>query len=136
MLSLIRLAKLLRAGQVYAHHAHNVCQGPQFFADHAFLGEVYAGYEGDYDDVIERQIGLTGEAPDTFQILRDALDLVENLGDQYFESILMIDRSICSFCKEYCNSPGVSEGTKQLVGEICNKAEMRGYKIGQRLAQG
>lgn len=134
MASLLRLATLLRAGQVYAHHAHNTCNGPQFFSDHEFLGEVYAAYENDYDAVIERHIGLGGEKPDSYEIMRDALDLLDSLSEDCFASLGIIDKSICNMCSELCNQKGTSEGTSQLVGEICNQAEMRMYKLRQRLA--
>lgn len=135
MASLINLATVLRAGQVYAHHAHNVCSGPQFFEDHAFFGDVYGKYESDYDDVIERHIGSTGDRPNTIELMGRALELVQDLGDDYFQGILIIDKSICSICKSMCDSGEYSEGTKQLIGEICNQAEMRKYKIVQRTAR-
>lgn len=132
MASLINLATVLRAGQVYAHHAHNVCHGPQFFQDHEFFGEVYAKYESDYDSVIERYIGTTGYRLNTIELLGSALELVNDLGDDYFHGIAIIDKSICSICQSICDEGKVSEGTKQLIGEICNQAEMRKYKIIQR----
>ena len=132
MSSLLRLATILRAGQLFAHEKHNCAKGPTFFSDHAFLGEVYAAYESDYDDVIERHIGMTGECPDVRRIAQDALDLLEGFDDAW-EGILVLDKSLCNFASEYCSSEKVSEGCKQLVGEICNKAEKRTYLINRRI---
>ena len=135
MASLLNLATVLRAGQVYAHHAHNVCSGPQFFEDHEFFGEVYGKYEADYDSVIERHIGSTGDRPDTLKIAARALELVQDMGDDFFQGIAVIDRSVCSVCQSICEEGRISEGTKQLIGEICNQAEMRKYKIVQRTSR-
>lgn len=133
MSSLLRLATILRAGQLFAHEAHNCAKGPTFFADHAFLGDVYSAYESDYDDVIERYIGMTGECPDVREIVSNALELLEGLTDPW-EGIIVLDKSLCAFASEYCSNEKVSEGCKQLVGEICNKAEKRTYLINRRIA--
>lgn len=132
MSSLLQLATLLRAGQIFAHDAHNCAKGPTFFSDHAFLGDVYSAYESDYDDVIERHIGMSDECPDTKEIVKDALELLEGLSDPW-EGILVLDKSICSFAQAYCQNDEVSEGCKQLVGEICNKAEKRDFLIRRRI---
>mgnify|MGYP001605842147 CR=1 FL=1 len=52
------VAKTLRFMQFYAHEAHNLCSGDTFFSDHDHLGGLYSAYEGEYDSVIERMVGL------------------------------------------------------------------------------
>jgi DNA-binding ferritin-like protein len=55
------LAVHLRAMQIYAHTAHNLCARVPFFQDHAFFADTYSALEDDYDSVIERIIGTKGE---------------------------------------------------------------------------
>lgn len=134
MEDLLKLAKVFRAAQIVAHDAHNNVRGPSFFADHEFLGDVYSAYEDAYDSLIERYIGLTGEAVDGISLTREALELAPDSDVQgIWDTLQMFERTICKVCYEFCGQQGVSEGTKQLVGELCNQAEMRGYKLKQRI---
>ena len=59
---LVDLATIFRAAYLVAHNSHHLIKGPTFFEDHEFLGELYGTYEEAYDSVVERLIGLTGNA--------------------------------------------------------------------------
>jgi DNA-binding ferritin-like protein len=131
---LLRLAKVFRAAQIVAHDAHNNIRGPSFFADHEFLGDVYGAYETAYDSLVERYIGLTGQPVDGISLAREALELAPDSDVQgIWDTLSMFERTICKVCYTFCEQEGVSEGTKQLVGELCNQAEMRQYKLKQRM---
>lgn len=129
----------LRAMQMYAHHAHNLCARVVFFQDHDAFGAFYSEYEGDYDDVVERQIGLAGDGGLELSAIlsgvaqklsgKPTVGVKENA--IYFATLLTMEQELCSTIKPLL--PSVSEGTRQLLGEICNKSEKRQYKIKQRL---
>lgn len=128
----MNLASLLRYMQFYAHMAHNLLGGETFFQDHSFLGELYEAYEGEYDDVIERLIGLE-EDPDLIQIHKDAVEQLEK-PESYkicFKELLKCEEEICKMIEEIVKDS--SQGTMQLIGDIANKSEMRQYKLKQRL---
>lgn len=128
----MNLATLLRLMQFYAHIAHNKLGGETFFQDHAFLGELYAGYESDYDDVVERMIGL-GEKVDLIEIHKKAADSLYECESykECFKELLDMEKDLCDAIEKLVKDS--SEGTKQLIGGIADKSEMRQYKIKQRL---
>lgn len=132
--TLINAATQLRGLQLYSHAAHNLTKGPSFFADHAFLGDLYKAYEDAYDSVIERAIG-TYDLPQEpiAEIQKIAANLASSVSlDSLWETLLSIERILCAALQEAVAAAG-SEGTKQLLGEICNQAEIRQYKIKQRI---
>lgn len=128
----MNLVTLLRYMQFYAHIAHNKIGGETFFQDHAFLGELYAGYEGDYDDVVERMIGLDEEL-DLIEVHKEAVsDLkVPKSYDLCFKEILKCEEELCKIIEDIISE--CSQGTSQLIGGIADKSEMRQYKLKQRL---
>lgn len=129
------LTTLLRAMQLYAHNCHNMIKGPTFFADHEHLGALYPVYEATYDSVVERVIGL-GFDPDLSQVTLEAASLVASspVGDKNcFQVLLVLEQELCSKCQEYISSTPMSEGTKQLLGDICDKSEARQYQLRQRI---
>lgn len=133
------LIVLLRAAQIYAHNAHNLCGRVPFFSDHAFLAETYAQLDTDYDSCVERYIGITGQELDLNEILQMATELMMHLptlgkdeNSDFFRALLELEKEICHLIEQLCSS-GVSIGTEQMVGDIANLSEMRQYKIKQRL---
>lgn len=132
------LAILLRSMQLYGHNAHNLVARIVFFSDHEFLGELYKGYEDDYDDVVERIIGLTGSC-DLLDIQLGACEVLKTLplplkeNGQLLEQILLLEKHLCQKIDLLSNTPGISQGTIQLIGDIANKSEVRQYKLQQRL---
>lgn len=128
----MNLASILRYLQFYAHLAHNSLGGETFFSDHAFLADLYSGYEEDYDSVVERMIGLEEEC-DLLKIHKDAsedLDIPKSF-KECFQNILVCEEDLCRAIDRLVEDS--SEGTKQLIGNIADKSEMRQFKLKQRL---
>ena len=137
---MLKCAISLRALQMYSHHVHQLAARVPFFADHEFLGELYEKAEEQYDSIIERIIGLKGE--DGLQlelILQGVLQRIIGLptvGVQsnsiFFQEILKLEMEVCAYIAEEIKL-GVSPGTEQLLGNICDELEVSIYKLKQRL---
>lgn len=133
----------LRAMQLFAHAAHNLVNGPSFGPDHDFFGSAYNTHESDFDNVVERVIGLYGEAHIDFAgLTMQAAQALASMkiskkvsNEQFFEQQLAHEQSLCQQIDQLCAVKGVSEGTKQLLGNIADASEMRCYKIKQRLSK-
>lgn len=139
-MSLGKIAAILRGGQIYAQHAHNRVCGTPFHSDHAFFGDVYGQYANDYDAIVERMIGL-GESVNGMDVAKKGLQLVSNFPSDcgrdnrgFYEALTFLEAELCNDCEECVKSGEYSEGTNQLIGDICNRAEMRQYKLRQRLS--
>lgn len=136
---LLKIATLLRAGQVYAHHAHNNAKSANFFPDHEFFGGLYPVYETGYDGCVERYIGLTGKPIDGVKLVCDGAELAEDLpkdggsdNKAFYQGILHIEKALCAYVQDCIKSP-MSEGTKQMLGTLVDESEIRQYKIRQRM---
>lgn len=128
------LAALLRAMQLYAHAAHNLAKGKTFFEDHEAFAGFYGEYEADYDSVVERMIGLEGDA-DIAAITKAACDVInENpeSSEKAYSVLLASEKRLCKLATEH--NKGASLGTQNLLQAIADKSEMRQYKIKRRLA--
>jgi len=139
-----KIATYLRFLQLYAHICHNLVSGPTFFADHEFLGELYPAYEGEYDSVVERMIGL-GMKPNLFAITKDAAAMLDRVGNkninEAFKNLLKIEKLLCDVIeKEVTPSPmahphtNMKQGTIQMLGNIADASEVRQYKMNQRIS--
>lgn len=129
------VAILLRAMQIYTHNCHNMTKGSNFFADHEYLGALYPVYETTYDSVVERVIGL-GFDPDLAQVTLEAANIVASSpasDEGCFQVILMLEQELRVKCEEYVKTTLLSEGTKQMLGDICDKSEARQYQLRQRI---
>lgn len=127
-----KLITILKIMNLYAHNCHNLTKGSTFFQDHEFLGEIYAQYDADYDDCVERAIGLGSQLnlPKlTMDAAADTAKLPHN--ERMFVILLNLENAL----RTEINSlyPAASVGTQQLIGEISNKSEMRTYKLKQRI---
>lgn len=133
-----QLATLLLAINLYSHNAHNLCKGSLFFADHSFLGELYESADIAYDSVIERMIGL-GQTPDLVKIQMDAVVSIKDKPQSvpenkaYFQVILDMKKKQCELIEALVKTPGMYEGTKNLLQDLADKAEQDKYKLGQRI---
>jgi leucyl aminopeptidase len=58
----------------------------------------------------------------------------EVTNEQFFEQQLAHEQQLCDMINKLCAVKDVSEGTKQLLGDIANFSESRQYKIKQRLS--
>lgn len=137
--ALTPLATSLRAMQFYAHAAHNCASGPNFFADHAFFGELYSAYEDAYDATVERIIGLDEELIDFRVITLDAAKAFGNSGfredsgsTKWFTKLKESEEALCTLLTKSLD--GQSEGTKNFLQGLADDAESRLYKISQRIA--
>lgn len=138
---MITTAAQLRTMHVFYHQAHHMVKGSSFFGDHEALLGFYKQLEDSYDSVVERTIMLTG--PEYID-LKVILNRVENTLAMYpplhqikdnkeiFIIALDLERELCAMCQAQIEH-GTTEGTKQLLGDICNQSEMRQYKIDQRI---
>jgi DNA-binding ferritin-like protein len=123
--------------QFYAHNAHNLCQGDTFFADHEELGDLYGVYEGLYDSVIERMIGL-GQSVDLVKIQVEAAKMLDSEAEpkafsSAFSGLLTCEHDLCKVISDA--NEGASLGTQDLLQAMCNEAEVRQYKFKQRLSK-
>lgn len=138
---MLDLAMLLRVLQLYAHHAHHICARIVFNQDHAMLAEIYTKAETDYDDVIERFIGLKGmEALDESKVLSVACQKVQALpmkgvkeNKELLKTCLDLIEQINAKIEPLCKDPKSTQGTIQLLGDCANKNEVLIYKLKQRL---
>lgn len=143
---LLKIASVFRAAQLYAHMAHNVTYGLTFYQDHKAFGDLYATYEGAYDSLIERAIGL-GADPDFKEITSDACEMFcESSSDREcaviaapapvrarvaFSTLLSTEKQIRDLIDFALK--GQSEGTKNFLQGLADDSEKRSYKLKQRL---
>lgn len=130
----------LRAMQLYYHNAHNKVKGPLFYQDHNAFSEMYNELCEEYDSIVERAVGkyggisLVDQMKEVYKIIKPlpcCCDVKEN--KNFFVAAMDCENKLCELCEEICSKKDISEGVRQLVGEICNKSEMRQYKIGRRM---
>lgn len=132
------IAVLLRTMQLYSHNSHNLVKGSLFFQDHDFLGELYPKYESEYDSLIERMLGL-GIDFDILLIQIEAVEQLKSLPSNFNENkeclkiLLEMEQSLCSLIEAIIRAIKPSEGSRQMLGEMCNQSEMRQYKLSQRV---
>jgi DNA-binding ferritin-like protein len=139
---MLELAIKLRALQLFGHHAHHIVARIVFFQDHDILSEIYTKAEADYDDVIERFIGLKGaEALDETKVLIAAVNKVQKMplkiakeNKELLQSVLKLIEEINTDIEKLCKEPGLTQGTIQMVGNIADKNEVLVYKLKQRLS--
>jgi DNA-binding ferritin-like protein len=138
---MLDLAALLRTLQLYAHHAHHIAARVVFNQDHDMLAEIYTKAETDYDDVIERFIGLKGdENLDESKVLMVACQKVQALpmkdtkeNKELLKVCLDLITQINAKIEPLCKDPKSTQGFIQMVGNIADKNEVLMYKLKQRL---
>jgi len=128
------IAIMLRALQFGAHNAHNLAKGPTFMEDHEHFADLYGAYEGEYDDVVERMIGLR-VGIDLIYINKMAMDLAASMdtssSSASFSAILAADKNLMAAVE--AESGSASLGSQDLLQKIADACERRQYKIQQRL---
>lgn len=138
---MLDLSALLRTLQLYAHHAHHICGRIVFNQDHEMLAEIYTKAETDYDDVIERFIGLKGEeALDESKVLSVACQKVQALpmkgvkeNKELLKACLDLIQQINTKIEPLCKDPKATQGSIQMLGNIADKNEILIYKLKQKL---
>jgi hypothetical protein len=132
--ALEELAVQLRAMQLYAHNAHNQTRGENFFADHEFLGGLYAAYTEGYDDVVELLIG-EGAVPDLRDFQMRAAEVLADMGDgECFCSLLDAEAELQGIVEQIA-AAGVDQGILQIVGSLAQASKARVYKLKQRMVE-
>lgn len=135
---LFLLACQLRMMNLFYHNSHNLTKGATFEGDHELFADFYSQTLSNYDDVVERGIGLGfDKVADLSSQLSLVSQKIEGLPEvnsnlERFEVGLSVETELCKIVEVICYSK-VSPGVEQLVGEIGNQSEMRQYKIRQRL---
>lgn len=139
---MIKLAVHIQAMRFMSHFFHNICARVAFFSDHSFFNEHYNQMDSDYDDVIERYIGLFGsETLNLNTLISLSHEKIKSLPSQFnenhamFNIILNLENELINMCKIICLNPNCSEGTKQMIGDIANMSEIRIYKIKRRMVK-
>ena len=131
------LIVLLRTIQLFAHAQHNLAKHNTFMQDHEFLAEIYTAAEGNYDDVLERCIGLMGESSVNLRMIQvqAAASMPEPVKDnkQAFSALLTMEHNTCAMIEHLVRGGDLTVGFEQLLGDIANKSEVRQYKLSQRL---
>lgn len=135
---LARIAALLRYLQLYSHGAHNVTTGRTFFEDHEFFGGLYPTYEGIYDGVIERIIGLGGKV-DIGEVTNMAVTQFQSAwgaedASAMLSTIQTGEKKLRDLIEQAAKAEGFSQGTINMLADMSDKSEMRSYQIGQRIA--
>lgn len=138
---LSKIAAYLRAMQLYYQSAHNLVKGSLFNQDHGTFAGFYDELSAAYDSVIERAINVEGDQAadikvqlkEIFNHLKDkpCIGVAEN--KVFFQAGLDCEKSLCQMIEEAVKAPGISEGTKQLIGDIADKSEVRQYLITRRI---
>jgi DNA-binding ferritin-like protein len=135
MATIENLAQQFRTMQLFAHIGHNKASGPSFLEDHGFLGELYGTYEGIYDDLAERMLGL-GESPDLWAINEAANEQLQGMRAastiEFFKALLANEKAACVMIEELVGGD-LSEATINLLVQIEDDSEKRQYKIQQRI---
>lgn len=131
-----KIAIILRTAQLLAHNAHNLASGPTFFADHDFFGDLYAEYEGDYDSLVERYIGLDLAGSGELQEITRMAGI--GAGSYNIMSTESAIRALVGLeddlVVEIVKQAGLATiGTQNLLQGLADKSEARVYKFNQRI---
>jgi len=130
---MIELAILYRTLNLYVHHAHNLTKGDTFFEDHSFFGDLYATADDYYDSIIERIIGTDTDKIDLCEIIKEAHSLLENCGENYFESTLVLIEEIIKHIDSISKSGKISVGTQNLVAGQADALEVIVFKLKRKM---
>ena len=131
------LATQFLTAKLYAHRAHHLVSGPTFFADHAFLGDLYNAYDAAYDDLIEQMIGLgvspTSSPSRALLITLSQKAKLDTKPEQFFKTLINMERQIQASIKRLV--PGATDGTANLLQGLAQDSEKRAnYKMQQRVS--
>lgn len=130
---MIELAIILRAINLYSHHAHNMCKGDEFFQDHAFFKDLYVFADDSYDSIVERHLGTTSEDLDLNLILKESSSLISSMSDDYMNTLLLLIQETANGIDEASKDAKLSSGTVNMLQGISDQIEVFVYKIKRRL---
>jgi len=149
---LAALAYYAKALEAWFHAAHHAAAGIGFAGDHAILyGEIYAKADDEFDDLVERAVGLSGDASfaDPVMVLRGTLGvLAPSRGgttawpsavggpDEIATNAVTVNRVFIDAVKattERLRAAGeLTQGTDNMLAQVADDHEKIGYKLGQR----
>lgn len=130
----------LRAMQLLFHQAHHLSKGDSFFGDHKAFEKFYLALEETYDTVAERVV--SHYSPDHLNLghiamgVANILEQIPPMNDQdnndFFMQALHMEKILCGYCATVIQQ-GVTEGTKNMLANICDESEKRQYLQHQRI---
>jgi DNA-binding ferritin-like protein len=130
-----QLATRYRTGQLLAQEFHHNTQGDTFYQDHAAFESHYEAYADAYDALIERMKGTGVEFNESRIGLSAATACVSakrgKTPNNLFQSLLDHEQALLAEIAK-C-SPTLSIGSQNLVAQLADDAEVRIYKLRQRL---
>lgn len=134
--TLIRLRQL----QLYYHYCHNLVTGPSFIADHEMLGGFYKEVEVNYDTVAEYLVALLGnKAFDTVNVTKlvaeslESFEIEDMSPEEMFKNALKIEQQLDDALTKLSKGAGI--GLQNALGAVAELADVRKYKIKQRLSK-
>lgn len=137
---MLELSVLVRAMQLYVHHAHLLCARAVFMPDHLLLADIYSQAEDWFDAVSERMIGLGAEKELELDAYMKAVsekmkgmpstNVKEN--SEFFVAIMGMLNELTEMVETLCKKPGMSQGTLNMLAGIADQAEVFKYKVGRR----
>lgn len=126
--------------QLYYHYCHQLTHGKSFFADHEFLGGSYEDLTGQYDRLVENYIGVFGRSK--FETKAVNTVVCETLNEHKVEEMcccemLEVAQELeAEFYKDLESlNKAASLGLQNVIGDLAESAEVRKYKIQQRLLE-
>lgn len=123
----------------FYHNAHHVVSRAVFFADHAALADFYEALDDEYDSVAERFCAKFGceqlSLPVLMALVAEKSKTVAHPKENkdVFMRGLQIEGELCAQAEAMIKGMPLTEGDKQLLGNLCVSSEGRQYKIKQRI---
>lgn len=130
------LLTAFHSAKLFAHAAHHESAGPNFFADHALLGELYGAYDGAFDELAEMMVG-TGEPVNHINVYRAALEDwpgVTRAAEAAFAELEKREADIREKCA--AANAGAELAVQNLLADFATASRQRSYKLAQRLGGG
>lgn len=138
---MVDLATHVRTMQLFYHQAHHLVKGEAFGSDHKLFNSFYKELDDSYDSIAERTIMLLGSnainLPDQVSQITHKLAILPPLNQlqhnrDFFQIGLMLEKELCGRCAAHFQVQ-ITEGTKNLLAQLCDESEQRQYKIQQRI---
>ena len=146
---MIKWVYMHKAYVEWFHSAHFLSKGSSFAGDHVNLyGKIYDQAFEQYDGVVERVLGLTNneECACPSKLAMGSLGILQNYPSpanmpplNIAINALQLNENYCHFLNELVddmkNTCGLSIGTEDLIGGICNQLESYTYMLQQRVKE-
>lgn len=149
---LATLASYAKAMEAWFHAAHHAASGIGFAGDHAILyGEIYEKADEEFDDLVERAVGLSGDASlaDPVTVLWGALGVLapprggpaswpSAVGgpDEIATNAVTVNRVLIEAVKATTErlraANELTQGTDNMLAQLAENHERIGYKLAQR----